>query len=670
MPKNYRWQFSRGPYYVIGTTLLFLGLIWFFNFYQPSVHRTGTSGFSEALNLENYVTYLPINEQTNSPNLFEYLVQMENKALFHSIDQLSIDALKKTNSLILRLDLSPLATLRKPHEDISLYLQNGIIAQTSLAVPLSEDHPAADTSNGYQLTDMIDNVTSVYTTLPSSMSLDRPVYIQLSGTGDIPQLYLQSHHIYMEHQNNLILYYAINTGIVFAMTLTNLVLFYILKERLYVFHAFFLFTIGQYFAASSGILKTLNMRQDYTHLGFWYALTIVATLAFFYQVMKVPERSLWAKGLSHNYLSSLSILVVSGLIIILERMGMLKLNDMTQNIVYASVALESILFTFGIADQLKRAKIQIDELLLTSHRDQLTGLSNRHYFELIYYKMASEAHRYNYPISIILLDLDHFKNINDEHGHDQGDQVLIQTSKIMSEVMRKSDICIRWGGEEFLILLPKTTLDGASVLAEKLRSAIEENSFGDLCKVTASFGVVEKIQSETYDQWYSRVDMALYKAKREGRNRVVPSYDYAESLLEYPFARVSWQTAYECGHPVIDEQHRTLFEKINKLLLAFQKSGNPNFTLEELDDLFHYTQEHFAQEERILYHSGFSQTNTHTKVHNALLQEAQSFRARFVLGEITKKDLYALVYGDIIMGHLIEEDFGYFKHIRNWQNRR
>lgn len=168
---------------------------------------------------------------------------------------------------------------------------------------------------------------------------------------------------------------------------------------------------------------------------------------------------------------------------------------------------------------LKEANETISRLAAT---DELTGLSNRRSFNERFSAAISSARRHSYPISLIMIDLDHFKNINDTLGHCQGDQVLQNFSDLLREMIRSEDLAARWGGEEFIVILPHTSSDAAAALAERIRNAFEQYSAGDPPMVlSASFGVTELQGEEDVDAVLRRADDALYRAKHEGRNRVV-----------------------------------------------------------------------------------------------------------------------------------------------------
>jgi diguanylate cyclase (GGDEF)-like protein len=161
---------------------------------------------------------------------------------------------------------------------------------------------------------------------------------------------------------------------------------------------------------------------------------------------------------------------------------------------------------------------KLTEFLATS--DQLTGLHNRHFLEQNIASVMDHSDRYNEPVSLIMFDLDHFKQVNDTKGHPAGDAVLKQSARLAENLIRSSDLLIRFGGEEFLLLMPHASISGAVAAAEKIRESFENIDHPGVGRVTASFGVSEKEKNESFHHWYKRTDDALYIAKQSGRNRV------------------------------------------------------------------------------------------------------------------------------------------------------
>lgn len=153
--------------------------------------------------------------------------------------------------------------------------------------------------------------------------------------------------------------------------------------------------------------------------------------------------------------------------------------------------------------------------------DYLTKLYNRNKFEELLDEHIDKFFNYSsYDFSVIIIDIDDFKNINDTHGHLFGDKILQDIAKILTVSSRDSDIVARWGGEEFVLILPNTNLENAAVFAEKLRSSIENYDFKKIFNITSSFGIAQFHNSDSKIEVFKRADEALYRAKALGKNRV------------------------------------------------------------------------------------------------------------------------------------------------------
>ncbi len=171
-------------------------------------------------------------------------------------------------------------------------------------------------------------------------------------------------------------------------------------------------------------------------------------------------------------------------------------------------------------DQLRTSAEQAQERAMT---DALTKLLNRHALTHTLARESAEARRYGRPLSCLMVDLDIFKTINDTYGHATGDLVLRQIAAVLREAVRGADTVFRYGGEEFLVLLPETDLAGALALGEKIRAAAEGRLFGESVRafdLTLSIGGASLSDDESGADMIARADAALYRAKRRGRNRV------------------------------------------------------------------------------------------------------------------------------------------------------
>jgi diguanylate cyclase (GGDEF)-like protein len=155
--------------------------------------------------------------------------------------------------------------------------------------------------------------------------------------------------------------------------------------------------------------------------------------------------------------------------------------------------------------------------------DGMTGLFNRSHFLVLADAEWNRFQRYRRPLSLLIIDIDHFKAINDCHGHDVGDRAIVQIANTCRDFKRKSDIAARLGGEEFALLLPETKVEDARIFAERLREVIEKQSLDESdfnVEVTVSIGVSEGGASYSIVDLLKQADLALYRAKRDGRNRV------------------------------------------------------------------------------------------------------------------------------------------------------
>lgn len=169
------------------------------------------------------------------------------------------------------------------------------------------------------------------------------------------------------------------------------------------------------------------------------------------------------------------------------------------------------------ATTFQRAAERMREL---AHTDTLTRLGNRRQADAWLQREVRRAERYGRPLSVLMLDLDHFKRLNDAHGHGAGDRVLVDLGRHLAASVRGSDAVVRWGGEEFLVLAPETVLEDAVHLADGIRRGVAREPFGDGHRLTVSVGVASHRRGDDPASLVARADAALYMAKRAGRNAV------------------------------------------------------------------------------------------------------------------------------------------------------
>jgi len=174
-----------------------------------------------------------------------------------------------------------------------------------------------------------------------------------------------------------------------------------------------------------------------------------------------------------------------------------------------------------LADSLQRG-LEYEDLFERASNDPLTGLSNRRVFDERIDGMIDSARRYHRPLTMISMDLDRFKSINDNLGHQAGDEVLVSVANVLRDAVRSTDLLVRIGGDEFILVLDNTDLQSARILAERLCLAVDRlNVWADKSnKLGISIGLAELQEDESLKQWVERTDDILYHAKAEGRSRV------------------------------------------------------------------------------------------------------------------------------------------------------
>jgi len=172
-----------------------------------------------------------------------------------------------------------------------------------------------------------------------------------------------------------------------------------------------------------------------------------------------------------------------------------------------------------LLDSREGERLRNNTLEVVSSADRLTGLLNRHRMEQLLQDELGRQGSFPTPLSLILIDVDHFKMINDTWGHGVGDEVLVFLGQLLKSQVREGDWCGRWGGDEFLVLLPDTNSGDAIRLTEQLRKTVATADFPTR-SFTVSMGVVEWVAGMTREDWLSLADRCLYWAKRQGRNRI------------------------------------------------------------------------------------------------------------------------------------------------------
>lgn len=253
--------------------------------------------------------------------------------------------------------------------------------------------------------------------------------------------------------------------------------------------------------------------NTYFNLSPW--LILCAALYIFL----LPVRLSWRLAL--GYWGSTLVMLAIFLALQSKPLPVLVETELLLNYVIAPPVFIALLsaFTRLRADYV-RANTHADDLRELALLDGLTGLQNRRAFRQSFKRAKARQLRNKTPLCVMLLDIDHFKRVNDTYGHQVGDEVLIKLASVLTRELRGTDEVFRWGGEEFLLLLEETPSEHLEQLAERLRAAVEHEQFLDKSTVTISIGATHILPHEEEDVVYPRADEALYVSKRDGRNRV------------------------------------------------------------------------------------------------------------------------------------------------------
>lgn len=310
-------------------------------------------------------------------------------------------------------------------------------------------------------------------------------------------------------------------------------------------------------------------------------------------------------------------------------------------------------------------KERLERLEREAMVDPLTGAWNRRYLDHAMEVELGRARRYRQPLAAAMLDIDHFKRVNDSFGHAAGDEVLRELTQLARDAMRATDALVRWGGEEFLLLMPYSSHRAAAAAAEKLRAAIAQHDFTGVGRVTASFGAGELLAGEEPPAFFARLDAALYRAKGAGRNRVVADARGASEQWDASgpggMVRLVWQAEYACGEPTIDAEHEELFRLANELIDAgLRQAQEPAAFLAALTRCLGHVARHFADEERILEARGYAELARHRAEHRMLLERAGALEAAAERGEVTAGTLVDFFAGEVVARHLLAADRQFF----------
>ena len=302
--------------------------------------------------------------------------------------------------------------------------------------------------------------------------------------------------------------------------------------------------------------------------------------------------------------------------------------------------------------------------------DTLTKLPNRRLAQERLTQQLARARRNKSRLALLFIDLDRFKPINDELGHDVGDWLLHAVAQRIQSCVRESDTAARMGGDEFVVLVPDLqVVDAALVVAEKIRNALEQDFVtpkGLVLQISSSIGVaIYPDHGDSEEALLRCGDEAMYKAKKGGRNAVqvwqrpatedIDPPDHAARTLR---VHLRWKPAFASGHSQIDQEHEALFDLANQLLDAATVRGSNPVAFElAFESLLDHVTKHFAVEEVILRAHGYADLEEHSQLHRRLLDRARELHAAAqTLGADGTDGLIGFLVSELVAGHVLGAD--------------
>lgn len=400
---------------------------------------------------------------------------------------------------------------------------------------------------------------------------ERTIYLRAQSSGPLDlNLSLSGTHALISQLSTEQVAYGVYYGGFLVLVLYNFFIFLVVRDRAFVYYLLYAASYGLYFAIHNGLaFQFLWPRSPYwgnqallvmlsltLFFGMQFARTFLDSAGFARRLdrIAVATQMLAAVGLLASFFASYAVLilpisiltvVVVALILILGTLGLVKgykparffmiawgmllvgvlaymlkvfgilpHNLFTQNAFQVGSLVEMVLLSLALASRVR-------DLQRQSRTDTLTGIPNRRHFDEVAAAEFDRSRRNSTPLSLLMVDIDHFKRFNDLHGHARGDEILRQVAEQLYNGVRRSDHVCRYGGEEFAVILPATASDEAGRIAESLRSTIESH-VPDNVEVSISVGLAGTNDAEfaSLDALFHAADRALYRAKSQGRNRV------------------------------------------------------------------------------------------------------------------------------------------------------
>lgn len=344
-----------------------------------------------------------------------------------------------------------------------------------------------------------------------------------------------------------------------------------------------------------------------------------------------------------------------------------------------AIQIEGRLLLQATCRDISERKSLEEQIRQLAYHDTLTGLANRRMFNDRLLQAITASKRGGLYGAVMFLDLDHFKPLNDTHGHEVGDLLLIEVATRIRACLRDSDTPGRFGGDEFVVLLgPLSTevadaADAASHTAERIRTALaapyrlslrhDEETPDQIIehRCTASIGVtLFNHLDQSADAILKRADEAMYQAKDAGRDAVRLQVEDGQLSTAHPIdpqlVQLLWRPAYASGNALIDEQHRELLKLANALLAAMLAGHSSEELRQHIERLTTHVVQHFRDEEEVLRAAGFPGLEQHAVIHRDLLARATELVERFHQGKLDLGELFLFLAHDVVARHMLGAD--------------
>ncbi len=329
---------------------------------------------------------------------------------------------------------------------------------------------------------------------------------------------------------------------------------------------------------------------------------------------------------------------------------------------------------------IRELEVERDYAQANAMSDSLTRVANRRAFDEALRTEFYRLKRSGGVLTILMLDVDFFKNFNDLYGHAAGDECLRLVAECLKAMVHRApDLVGRYGGEEFAILLPETDREGGLAVGERVRKGIAELAIAHASStvagvVTVSVGVVttKTDDAATPEHIMELADQALYRAKRAGRNRLEsapePESKPARKQDSQPtMVRLVWRAAAESGHRQTDLQHQALFAAANQLLAVAVETPDPRLCVAQMSQIVVQIQDHFRQEERLLARIGFPDALEHLREHERELAKCMTLLSQLSNGTVSMETAYGFIAYEMIAQHVFMHDQKFFPYLAQAQ---